>query len=104
RLGEVAAELRQMIYGEQGLPEWGTTFALAAATRGQDRRMSGLERSEAGNRPDAGVARRRRHPKTRNSQGRNRRRQNRSSSMQLRFAEVEIVVSACAAIPVSRIP
>ncbi len=27
RLGEVAAELRQMIYGEQGYPEWGTKFA-----------------------------------------------------------------------------
>jgi hypothetical protein len=26
RLGEVAAELRQMIYGEQGYPEWGTKF------------------------------------------------------------------------------
>ena len=26
RLGEVAAELRQMIYGEQGFPEWGTKF------------------------------------------------------------------------------
>ena len=27
RLGEMAAELRQMIYGEQGFPEWGTKFA-----------------------------------------------------------------------------
>ncbi|MFQ5732815.1 MAG: hypothetical protein ACE5KM_12785, partial [Planctomycetaceae bacterium] len=27
RLGEVAAELRQMIYGEQGFPECGTKFA-----------------------------------------------------------------------------
>ena len=26
RLGEVAAELRHMIYGEQGYPEWGTKF------------------------------------------------------------------------------
>lgn len=27
RLGEMAADLRQMIYGEQGFPEWGTKFA-----------------------------------------------------------------------------
>ena len=27
RLGEGAAELRHIIYGEQGFPEWGTTFA-----------------------------------------------------------------------------
>ena len=27
RLGEVAAELRHIIYGEQGYPEWGTKFA-----------------------------------------------------------------------------
>ena len=27
RLGEVAAELRHMIYGEEGYPEWGTKFA-----------------------------------------------------------------------------
>ena len=26
RLAEVAAELRQLIYGEQGCPEWGTKF------------------------------------------------------------------------------
>ena len=26
RLGEVAAELRHVIYGEQGCPEWGTKF------------------------------------------------------------------------------
>jgi len=26
RLGEVAAELRHIIYGEQGFPEWGTKF------------------------------------------------------------------------------
>ena len=26
RLGEVAAELREIIYGEQGAPEWGTKF------------------------------------------------------------------------------
>jgi len=27
RLGEVATELRHIIYGEQGYPEWGTKFA-----------------------------------------------------------------------------
>jgi len=35
RLGEVAAELRQMIYGEQGFPEWGTNFAQSKESTGR---------------------------------------------------------------------
>ncbi|MFQ5733348.1 MAG: hypothetical protein ACE5KM_15515 [Planctomycetaceae bacterium] len=51
--------------------------------RVQDMRMSRLEQAEAMNRQDAKFAKRRRHPKNRNSRERIWRRQNGAKSMQI---------------------